>query len=293
MNKKNIAILVIAIIIIAGLITAGVLKKKGVFDKGTANQASADVATKGSADTAKKDPTPTPNTDYADNWTYKIVLDGFYNASATWSEDGKLVSGPSYEVGSQVYYSDCDEYYNNFVNYNNVFNEATMFIDDIYAHSSDNSEKITNRLQWTKGFSGFRMALNANNALDFAQLNGKTITFGMFVYYTDEFGLGVPEEMTFAYWSNLNPSVDSVNEVKSTDENALAEEQLANEQGFYKIMTFTVPANTWTYVEVTTPVNTTAESPSLYFATLGESYNSTVACYNPFYIDDLHMEIVE
>ncbi|MCR4841072.1 MAG: hypothetical protein K5848_05970 [Lachnospiraceae bacterium] len=290
MNKKITAV-ILAVLVIAGIIAGAVIlkKKKG----GSATPATAAKATADSASAvATATPTPLP---YELSWEYEIRQNGFYNSAAVWDEEGMLLEAPTYEVGSTVYYNDCDEYYNNFMPTSNNFGGAMVSIDDIHAHSSDNSEKITSRLQSTKGFAGLDFGINANNVLDISKLQGKTVTFGMFVYYTDEFGLGVADSLTFAFWSNLNPAEDAAAEVKSSEETApeaFAEETLANEKGFYKIKTFDLAPNTWNYVEVTTKVNTAEPSPSLYFATLGEVYNPIVSCYVPFYIDDLHMEIV-
>lgn len=289
------------------------------------------TATASSAIAVVTTPTNTPSpapTDvpvelpYEETWTYKIVQNGYYNAACTWDENGVLKKGASYEPGSLIYYNDCDEYYNNFVADSNVYGGATLSLDDENAHSSDNSIKITSRKENTKGLSGFALRTGGDNALNINKMQGKTVTIGMWVYYTDSFAMGVPSELTFAVWSNFNQEADKENEKKTeepkyeettsemtaeekeavTQANETAketynrfheQEEKANKEGLYKVATKTVAYETWTYIEVTTKIDSLVERPFIVLATLGEKNNDNVTFYNPFYVDDIYIKVIE
>ncbi len=292
--------------------------------KESADEKNTPVPTKAEDVTPEATPTeavPTEEPTYENSWTYQIVPSGYYNACAKWDENGNLLEGPEYKAGAQVYYNDCDEYYDNFVSKDNVFSKAILSLDDTVAHSSDNSVKITGRVQESGGFSGFAFKLNDANVLDINQLQGKEVTLGFWVYYDDDFSTGVSDTLTFAVWSNLNAEEDKANEKKTaepvylekteemTKEEAQAvdlenqktkkmyektcyEELVANKAGFYKLKEMTVEKKTWRYFEVTTKIdigkmNTKLVTPMFAFATLGEPNFTNLTFYNPFYIDDI------
>ena len=265
---------------------------------------------------------PTPVLDFEEGWKYQIVQKGYYNAAAEWSDEGELLSEPSYEPGTLVYYNDCDEYYDNFVASCNVYADAELLLDDEHAHSSDNSMKIGSRHQKTFGLSGFALKFNSDNVLDISKLQGKKITVGFWVYYTDSFQTGVPDELTFGVWSNLNPAEDAENQLRTpdavltetTDEmtkeekaainqendrlkayvyNCHLEEDNATKKGLYEKVNVQIPLDTWRYVELTTTVNTESTDPMIMVATLGEINAKNVTYYNPFFIDDIYVKVVE
>ena len=128
-----------------------------------------DVPTKALTATPTAVPSATPVPGYEEGWVYKIVQSGYYNACAKWDADGNLLEEPEYTAGKQIYYNDCDEYYDNFVAGDNVFGQAIISLDDGTAHSSDNSLKITGRIQESSGFSGFGFKIGKNNILDILQ----------------------------------------------------------------------------------------------------------------------------
>ena len=272
-------------------------------------------------------PTPTPSgpteiPTYEEAWKYSIVRSGYYNACAKWDADGNLLEGPDYTPGNQIYYNDCDEYYDNFVAKENVFGKAMISLDDEVAHSGDNSLKITGRVAESGGFSGFGFRLSDVNVLDINELQGKEVTLGFWIYYSDDFDTGVAESFDFAVWSNLNPGEDKPNEQKlpdpeylektaeMTDEEKKEVDELnkkiryrydkakyemltANRNGFYKIAEMSVPSNTWKYFEVTTKINTKSKEPMFAVATLGELNSANLTFYNPFYIDDIILTVNE
>ncbi|MBR6275218.1 MAG: hypothetical protein IKR27_09455 [Lachnospiraceae bacterium] len=297
--------------------------------KESADKAESSSASASSADEKESaEPTATPTEaapteipTYEQSWTYQIVPSGYYNACAKWDDDGNLVEGPEYAAGKQIYYNDCDEYYDNFVATDNVFGKAIISLDDSTAHSCDNSIKITGRVQESGGFSGFGFKLAENNILDIEQLQDKEVTLGFWVYYDDDFSTGVADTMTFAIWSNLNVPYDKENEQKTVEpayvektdemtddekkeidinnqltkkryEKACYEELVANKNGFYKLKEMMVERKTWRYFEVTTKIdvstmNRNTTVPMFAFATLGETNATNLTFYNPFYIDDI------
>lgn len=243
-------------------------------------------------------PTPTPV-----GWYYQIVQNGYYNAAATWDENENLVAYPEPVADEYIYYNDCDEYYNNFIRTTNVFNNAMITLDDSRNHSGDNSIKITGRDSQTKGFSGFALILNEDNAIPYANYNQTTNTLGFWVYYQDDFNNGVPETLTFAVYSNLDKSLSpsECNTVKEPEEptdeeteiyeNTKSQNKYATDRGFSLLTTAEVAFKTWTYIEV--PFNIDLDSvdedyaPMLAITTLGESNSDNITFYNPYYIDDI------
>lgn len=331
MKKKSIALALALSMSLSAFCSCGGSKDKAdesADNKATSDVASSDVA---SADVATSEnsgkpipdgttPSPTPTPSYEETWKYQIVQKGYYNAAATWDEEGNLLAGPTYEPGSQVYYNDCDEYYDNFVSDVNIFGDADLTLDDAYAHSCDNSVKITGRTQENRGLSGFALRFCEENVLDLSKLKGKQVTLGLWVYYADDILNSVDPEMTFAVWSNLDPDNERKNEIlteepeyieitdnMSDEEKSEAEstnyhlrswydrrnreEELAHDRAFTKLTEVTVPYKTWKYIEVTTTVNTDDPYAMLAVSTLGETNSENVSFYNPFYVDDIILTI--
>lgn len=292
-------------------------------DSSAADSSSSDVTDPDSTPTPTPDPDE-PTGDPEKDWRYHIVQSGYYNAMAKWDENGNLLEEPAYTEGELIYYNDCDEYYDNFVARSNVFERAQMTLDDYYAHSSDNSMKISGRVQESFCFSGFAFKLSSDNVLDLQKLQGCEVTLGFWIYYTDDFESSVEKELTFGIWSNLNPEYDRENELKTpepeyieltpemyaektpeeidaiNEENRMAknkhdriayEEQSANYKGFFKLKEYTIPFETWKYVEVTTKINTYSADPMFAVATVGEGNSDNVTYYNPFYIDDITLRL--
>lgn len=310
MQKRN---LLSGIAVLAGIcvMTAGCGKEK---DNATPDTAAANtpVPTNTATPAPTATPTPEPASEPSDEWVYRIVQDGYYNAAAEWDEDENPVSYPEAVIGEYIYYNDCDEYYNNFVHPSNVFNGAKFSLDDDIRHSGDNSIKITGRESETNGFSGFALRFSEENALPAENYSSANCTLGFWVYYQDDFNNGISDEFTFCVWSNTDRTLDPVSsnateepaEDATEDEKNLykmvkAENDDAAETGFSKLATVTVPKETWTYVEVPFSILPAQDSqeedggtdgssePMLVIATLGENNSANITYYNPFYLDDI------
>ncbi|MDD6102363.1 MAG: hypothetical protein PUB67_04555 [Clostridiales bacterium] len=246
-------------------------------------------------------PTPIPN---VPEWEYKIIQGGYYNACAKWDEKGALKENAEFKNDSQVYFNDCDEYYDNFIDKGNVFGEALLTLDDLVHHSGDNSAKITNRLSSGRGFSGFALKLNKANALDGLYKLNFDGTLDLWIYYQDDFNNQIDEVLTFCAFINhtdekkilskddiLSEITDS--KIKTSVNNTL----LAAEKSKFKpVFTFKVQKNTWTRVHI--PVSITGRSDikdktdtMIAISTLGEIPSANVSFYNPFYVDDISLLI--
>lgn len=301
MNKKTFLCVATLTGLCFALTGCGKNKEKATPDIAATNTP---VPTNTSTPTPTNSPTPTPTPTPENEWVYKIVQNGYYNAAAVWDEDENLIEYPTPVIGEYIYYNDCDEYYNNFVHETNTFNDATITLDDEDQHSGDNSVKISSRESGTKGFSGFALKFSKENAIPVTNHNNSTCTLGFWIYYQSDFGTNVANELTFCVWSNLDDSLDPVatnatdTPAEDADEAAKDLYELVKKENDYaakcsmsKIATVTVPKETWTYVEV--PFNISlkdanaVEDPMLAIATLGESSSINVTYYNPFYIDDI------
>ncbi|MGN0165410.1 MAG: hypothetical protein ACI39R_04445 [Lachnospiraceae bacterium] len=262
------------------------------------------AATDTPAPTPTNTPTPSP-TPVPDNvWEYKIVQNGYYNAAATWDENGVMTAYPEAVEGEYIYYNDCDEYYNNFVSETNVFNDAMISLDFDIAHSCDNSVKITGRESTTNGFAGFALRFNEENAIPLTNVNNASYTLGFWVYFQDDFNNGIEDEFTFCIWTNTDenlspektcqttePGEDASDEEKDLYKRIKAEYDYSAKQGFSALMKVTVQKETWTYVEVPFNICLSEKSevtePMIVIATLGESNSYNITYYNPFYLDDI------
>lgn len=342
MTKKALAVVLAAALLCSCGNNAG-SESTDAVETATEDKATPEVASAGNAQAqASITPTitPEPVSSYEETWAYKIVQNGYYNAAATWDEDGNITAQPVYEPGNEIYFNDADEYYNNFVSGANCFGGAELVLDDEEAHSGDNSVKVTSRIQESNGFTGFGLLIDGHNHLDLTQLQGRKVKLGLWVYYKDDFNMGaVDDTLTFAIYSSLNPTADAASETgipapeyipykEITDEDRanLSEEEIwaieeendsiesanwwtenyydrkvaelerAHELGFYKIAESNVEINTWRYIEVETVINMpegTDQLPMLAVTTLGEINDPYITFYNPFYVDDITLTLVE
>lgn len=151
---------------------------------------------------ASLSPTVSPSTAPAADWEYKIVQKGYYNACASFDEDGNLISSSPVNVGENVYYNDFDEYYDNFICYSNVYNGAILSLSDEVHHSGDNSVKVTGRGSDYSGLTGFALNFDQTNGIDFSSTPKLNLNLDYWCYFTDDFGNGLSAPMKFAVWSN-------------------------------------------------------------------------------------------
>jgi hypothetical protein len=309
----------------------------GILCAGCSSSEDATVPTAAPSSTATPSPeptaTPTPTISPTPTpvWSYQIVQNGYYNASASWDDEGNFIDYPAVSAGAEIYYNDFDEYYNNFVYENDIINDAELFLSDEIQHSGDNSIKVSNREASTKGFSGFALTLDDNNAISLEKDVTMDVTFDFWAYYQDDFGNGVGDTVTFALWSNCaerNYNIKDLcnafgfeyDDYKDTtasdfdndDDKANStlfgiinsEYSNAGNKGYVLVGLFTVDTYTWSRCEakVTLCINSQIENssgelidntatPSFVITTIGDSNSKNVSFYNPFYLDDIVLTI--
>lgn len=291
------------------LVACGGKKPSGSDDPNPTVSSSAPTNTPtASAPTATETPSPSPlptatPTPDPSVWEYKIVQSGYYNACATWDQKGKLKKNAKFEEGKEVYYNDCDEYYDNFVDKGNVFGEAEFNVDDLVHHSGDNSLKITNRLSKSSGFAGFGLKLSKANGLDGLYKLNFDATLDVWVYYQNDFNNDIADKLTFCVYTNspkdgtglkledLTAKIDDAT-VKRSIQNTIIK---ATASKYTPIYTFKVKKNTWTRVQIPVSIKGRSElgnvDTTIAISTLGEKASANVSYYNPFYIDDIVLKI--
>ncbi len=199
MYKSNLFTKFSAVALSLCILATGCGKENG---DNTASGGTADVTQAVQETTPTATPSPTPLPAPVPEWEYKITQKGYYNACASFDEDGNLISSAPVTAGENVYYNDFDEYYDNFICYTNVYNGAALALSDEIHHSGDNSVKVTGRGSDHSGLTGFALNFDRSNGLDFSATPKLNLNVDYWCYFTDDFGNGLSAPMKFAVWSN-------------------------------------------------------------------------------------------
>lgn len=234
-------------------------------------------------------PSPTPTPVIAD------LKNGWYNAMATWTSNGKLVQTASSEHGSMIYANNFERDDGNRVAPSNTCNNAEIYTTDRIAYSGYYSVKVSRRRQEYHGLSGFGLRLNIENGLTFNDLIDKVLCIRCMIYFEDE-GFGVPDTLYFTAYDAYHTEkvLDYVYNRKDglrtldKDGNPVMKEQ----ERFVKCNSVRALRGCWNecvfYVKVT---DSDVASGSILIGTSEELPNS-VGLYCSYYIDDLTVSVL-
>ena len=237
-------------------------------------------------------PTPAPATPTPD---LSELSNGWYNAMAYWSSDGKLIRTASVEPGKMIYANDFERDRGNRLAPDNTCNEAEIYTTDRLSYSGYYSVKVSRRKQEYHGRSGFGLKLNIGNGITFNNLIDHVICVRCMVYYEDE-GFGAPDVIYFtaydAYHTEkaLDYTYNRKDGSKALDKNGNPIMEM--QERFVQCNSVRVVRGTWTEcVFYVTVRDSDVASGSILIGTSDETPNS-VGLYCSYYIDDLTVTVL-